>query len=453
MAEEVFIPKFGQTVDEVTLVKWRVEDGAQVEQGQEILDVETDKAIFSIEAAVKGYIHIGPYKEGDVLPVITVVAIIGNRDEKFEIGSKAPRAESVEKSSVLNMMKAVPTQTKAIGKVAASPRAQKLARELKINLSQVTPTGEGGARITEKDVIAYINQLPKMTPVAQRMAREARIDLRGHTGSGPRGRITKSDVESIMRQAQVPAPEPIPVPSKALPGAELLKRLPLKGVRSLIAERMAMSVHTTARVTLGMEVDATELIHIREGLIERVEKAWGFAPGYNDLLGKMVATALIKFPYMNARMTGDTIEILSTVNLGMATDTERGLLVPVIRDADKKSLRQFGIEFRRLIEQARRGNISPDDLSGGTFTITNLGVYDIDIFTPIINLPEAAILGVGRLAPKVVAIDGQAVIRNMCTLSLTFDHRLVDGAPAARFLQYLKTLIEEPHLWLIETID
>ena len=216
---------------------------------------------------------------------------------------------------------------------------------------------------------------------------------------------------------------------------------------------MGTSVHTTARVTLVMEMDATEFVAMRSRLKAKVEQEWGFAPGYNDLLAKIVAAALRKFPYVNARLAPDAIELLAHVNLGMAVDTERGLLVPVIRDADKKSLRQFGAEFREMVERARKGRSLPDDLSGGSFTITNLGMYDVDAFTPVINLPEAAILGVGRIAPKWVyrpESPSAPVLRQMLTLSLVFDHRLVDGAPAARFLQFIKGLVEEPYLLLAE---
>jgi len=455
MTEEVFIPKFGQTVEEVTLIKWLVEDGAKVAQGQEVLDVETDKAIFSVEATADGYIHVGPYKEGEVLPVVTVVAVIGEAGEKFELKGAERRVERAAAAASLETAETIPVkpQGREGSKVFASPRAQRLAREMKINLSRVTPTGGGGRRITEKDVIAFVSRLPKATPVAQRMAKETGIGLHGLTGTGPQGKITKSDVENVIWRAPASEHKPTTVPFQTLSEENVLERIPLKGVRTLIADRMAMSVHTTARVTLEMEVDATELVLIREGLKERVSEIWGFTPGYNDLLGKMVANALRKFPYMNARMTDDAIVVLSSVNIGMATDTERGLLVPVIQNADQKSLRQFGTEFRRLVEQARQGNISPDDLTGGTFTISNLGLYDVDYFTPIINLPEAAILGVGRIAQKVVPVDGEILIREMCTLSLAFDHRIVDGAPAARFLQYIKTLIEDPSLWLDEMIE
>jgi pyruvate dehydrogenase E2 component (dihydrolipoamide acetyltransferase) len=213
---------------------------------------------------------------------------------------------------------------------------------------------------------------------------------------------------------------------------------------------MAASVHTTAHVTLITEVDATEFVATRMRIKAKVEQEWGFAPGYNDLLARIVTIALRRFPYMNARLATDSIEILRHINLGMAVDTVRGLLVPIIRDADQKSLRQFGIEFRALSEQARQGRSLPDDLVGGTFTITNLGMYDVDAFTPVINLPQAAILGVGRIAPKVVAYRNEPSIRQMLTISLVFDHRLTDGAPAARFLQDIKLLIEDPTLMLAE---
>jgi pyruvate dehydrogenase E2 component (dihydrolipoamide acetyltransferase) len=224
----------------------------------------------------------------------------------------------------------------------------------------------------------------------------------------------------------------------------------MTGLRRIIAERMAASDAVTARVTLVTEADATSFVEGREQLKTTVAEEWGFAPGYNDLLGLIVARALREFPYINVRLgdDGQSIERLPHVNLGMAVDTERGLLVPVIRGADQMGLRAFGAEFRALVERARAGKSLPDDLSGGTFTITSLGTYEIDAFTPIINLPEAAILGVGRIQPKAVVRDGEIVARQMWTLSLVFDHRLVDGAPAARFLQRIKQLVENPFLLL-----
>jgi pyruvate dehydrogenase E2 component (dihydrolipoamide acetyltransferase) len=454
MATEFFIPKLGQTVEEVTIVSWSVEDGQKINFGDQVMEVETDKAVFPVEANGKGFIHLGPYKAGDVVPVLTVVAVIGAKEDQFSAGSAAAEEtleETPQASPESSAAPAVTVEDAESEKLFASPRARKLAHEKGVNLAQVVPTGEGGRRVAERDVISYLKHAPKVTPLAQRMASAAGVDLQGVTGSGPGGKIVKEDVARAQAEREAPAvpaaPRATPQP---LPEAEILERVPLTGVRGIIANRMSMSVNTTARVTLVTEVDATEFVAARTRLKERVEKDWGFAPGYNDLLARIAASALRKFPYMNARLASDAIEYMAHVNIGMAVDTERGLLVPVVKDADRKSLRQFGADFRELVERARKSRSLPDDLSGGTFTITNLGLYDIDAFTPVINLPEAAILGVGRIVRKPAEYKGEIALRHMLTLSLVFDHRLVDGAPAAKFLQYIKQLIEEPYLMLAE---
>jgi pyruvate dehydrogenase E2 component (dihydrolipoamide acetyltransferase) len=469
MTEEVFIPKYGQTVEEVTLIKWMTADGAPVKKGQEIVEIETDKTNFTVEAEANGFLHRGPYAEGQVIPVLTVVAIIGKEDEKFAAG--APSGETAA-AITTGEVEAAPADRSAqgaaageAGKVFASPRARKLAAEKGVRLAEVTPTGGEGMRVAERDVVAYLAAAPKVTPVAQKLAGEAGIDLRTVSGTGPGGRITKEDVEkAVTAQAEAARPAPAapsapvaPLPAAPrpapLPEMEVVERIPLKGVRAIIADRMGASVHTTARVTLLMEVDATEFVKVRERLKARVSEAWGFAPGFNDLLALMVAKALRNHPYMNARLAPDAIELLGHVNMGMAVDTDRGLLVPVIRDADHKTLREFGAEFREMVDRARKGKSLPDDLSGGSFTITNLGMYDIEGFTPVINLPEAAILGVGRIIPKWVyrpESPNAPVLRQMMTLSLVFDHRVIDGAPAARFLQTIKGLVEEPYLLLAD---
>ena len=432
-------------------MKWLVPDGAQVSRGQEVMEVETDKATFPVESNAKGYIHIGPYKEGDVIPVLTVVAVIGKPEDQFQLAGKQVESNQVVGNQATDRKE--DNDQSVITPIAAStqfasPRARKLAAEKKVDLDQVSATGYDGVRVVERDVVAYLSQTPKATPVAQRMAADTGVDLRALTGTGSGGRIVKDDVT----RATSTVVSTLSTTDRAAgrTAAEVIERIPLKGVRGIIAERMGNSVHTTARVTLVMEVDATEFVVARERLKSKVTEAWGFAPGYNDLLAKIVAIALRQFPYMNARLASDAIEIMSQVNIGMAVDTERGLLVPVIRDADQKNLHQFGEEFRSLAEKARSGRSLPDELSGGTFTITNLGMYEVDAFTPVINLPEAAILGVGRIAPKPQARGDQVVVRQMWTLSLVFDHRLVDGAPAARFMQYIKRLVEEPYLLLAE---
>ena len=455
MATEFFIPKLGQTVEEVTLVDWLVPDGSKVDFGQSIMDVETDKAVFPVEANAKGYLHIGPYKAGDVVPVLTVVATIGKQDETFSAGG-APAGEALTAAAteaVAGAAEAAPTPTaskEAAGKVFASPRARKLAAANTVDLSQVPPTGGAGVRVIEKDVVNYLEEaakaIHKATPLAARVAAVEGVDLAAVPGSGPGGKVTKSDVvQTIEASRAAPVAAPILAPAP-LPAAEVVERIPLKGVRAIIAERMGTSVHTTAHVTMFMDVDATEFVAARERIKARVSEAWGFSPGYNDLLAKIVAQMLRQFPYMNARLAPDAIELLGHVNIGLAVDTERGLLVLVMRDADRKTLREFGAEFREKLDRARKGRSLPDDLSGGSFTITNLGMYEIEGFTPVINLPEAAILGVGKIIPKPVARGSTVEIRQMMTLSLVFDHRVVDGAPAARFMQAIKAMVEEPYL-------
>jgi len=223
---------------------------------------------------------------------------------------------------------------------------------------------------------------------------------------------------------------------------------PLSGLRAIIAERMATSAHTTAAVTLESLVDATELVALREKVKAALQDELGFAVSYNDILGMIVARCLIEFPYMNVRLEEGGIRQRTEVNIGVAVDSPRGLLVPVVRNVDKMGLKELARTARDLVQRARDGKAQIDELSGGSLTITNLGMFGVDAFTPIINLPECAILGVGRIKPEPAVVGGQIVVRQKMWLSLTFDHRLVDGAPAARFLQGIMRYIEDPYLLL-----
>ncbi|MEW5959019.1 MAG: dihydrolipoamide acetyltransferase family protein [Chloroflexota bacterium] len=428
MARNFVIPDLGEGVKTATIARWLVEDGARVSAGDEVLELETDKAVLPLPVEAEGYLHHGPFKSGDVVAVSTVVATIGAEGEAFAPASSDPAGQAA----------LVTTEEPARSETASSPEPA--------------------------------NGRSKATPLARKMAADLGVRLENVAGSGEHGKITKADVQrASMGRTEAPipatqppqadqapeaAPSPLPLPSPAAvpagvtPAEDVLQTVPLTGIRGVIARRMAQSVQTTARVTLSTEVDATGWVALREQLKAKYSEAWGFAPGYNDLLALIVASALRQFPYMNARLSadGEAIEVLQPVNLGLAVDTDRGLLVTVIREADRKGLREFGAEFRELVNRARAGKSAPEDLSGGTFTITNLGMYRVDAFTPVINLPEAAILGVGRINPKPVARGEEVVIRKMMTLSLVFDHRLVDGAPAARFLDYICEVIEDPSL-------
>jgi pyruvate dehydrogenase E2 component (dihydrolipoamide acetyltransferase) len=450
MITQVILPKLGQTMEDGVIVDWVKKEGAPVARGDVLFTVESDKAVLEVEATARGYLRKILVPAGQTVPVLAVVAIITREADEDISEYQASGQDTPERdkeptgpssggpTTSVDVATEPRTPELGTGRIFASPRARKAARERDVDLALVTGTGPNG-RIVEKDVFEHVASRPKATPMAVKTAAAAGVDLATVSGTGVSGRIMRADVETAML-----ASFPSPVETTAA------ERVPMAGVRRIIAERMAASHRTTARVTLVTEADATELVKARESLKATVSEEWGFAPGYNDLLGLIVARALREFPYMNARLSenGEAIERLAAINLGVAVDTERGLLVPVIRDADQKGLRALGTEFRALMEQARVGRSQPDDLTGGTFTITNLGMYDIDAFTPIINLPEAAILGAGRIQPKAVVRDGEIVARQMWTLSLDFDHRLVDGAPAARFLQRIKLLIENPYLLL-----
>jgi len=460
MATEVILPKLGQTMEEGTIVEWLKNEGEEVQRGDVLFTVESDKATLEAEAPARGYLRKILVPAGESVPVLTTVGIITRTlDEDISASRQGPAetavaSESAEPAGTAEV--ALTEQPKDAapareGRIFASPRARMRAQENEVELRLVEGTGPNG-RIVERDIYAFLEEQPKATPMARKVAAELGVDLRTVSGTGAGGRIVRADVE--MAVAPAPAAGPVatparaPAPVVALPPAEVASTEPLKGLRGIIAERMATSAQTTARVTLFTEVDATAFVEARTRLKAAVTEEWGFAPGYNDLLGLMVARALHEYAYMNARLSGDEIQRLDHVNVGMAVDTERGLLVPVIRDADRLGLRAFGQQFRDMVGRARVGRSLPDDLSGGTFTITNLGMFDVDLFTPIINLPEAAILGVGRIQAKPVVREDQVVVAQMMTLSLAFDHRLVDGAPAARFLQRIKQLVENPYLLL-----
>jgi pyruvate dehydrogenase E2 component (dihydrolipoamide acetyltransferase) len=440
MAKDIYIPKLGQTMEEVTFLNWLVKDGDKIDKGQAILDVETDKAVFPVESNAAGIVHLGTFQSGQVIPVLTVVATVGGIDDKFTGSTPATLSESQPAETT---PADVSTPTSSITPEAfastdnlfISPRAKKMAIENRVNWSKIQPSGDEGRRIIERDVIKFLSAQPKVTPVAGKIAGETGVDLTQIQGSGPRGRIMKTDVLRAV-EAEVISTTP----------DEITKVIPLSGIRGVIASRMAESTQSTSRVTLFMEADATRFVELREMLKTKFAAVWGYAPGYNDLLAKICSQALQEFPYMNARINGNQIEWLKPIHMGMAVDTDRGLIVPVVANTNLKSLRQFGSEFRALAEKARTGSLLPDEMNSGTFTITNLGGQDVLAFTPVINLPQAAILGVGKISPALAMKDGKVVEYQKLILSLVFDHRIVDGAPAARFLQWIKDRIEYPEL-------
>jgi len=446
MATEIIMPTLGETMDEGTIARWRVADGDKVNKGQVIAEIESNKAVFELEATAAGVLHIiAP--EGKAVPILSLIGHILAPGESVPgapataEAKPAARAAAPEAAAQTAAAPAPAAAPVVAGRQFVSPRARRTASEKGIDVSQVPGSGPNG-RVEERDVLAYLASQPRLTPLARKMAAEAGVAVTAE----PHARVTRADVEA--QAVQKAAPVPAPAPAATAPGEVTVA--PMGIVRRVIAQKMGESAHTTASVTLTTEVDATELVHLRDQIKEHVQKATGQSLSYNVLLARLVAMALRELPYMNSRLVGNEIHTPAAQNVGIAVDTERGLLVPVLRDVANKSLLTLTREAAALFTKATSGGISADEMAGGTFTITNLGIYGIDAFSPIINLPECAILGVGRIAPRPAVWQGQIAVRQMVVLSLTFDHRLVDGAPAARFLQRVAQLVENPYPLLVE---
>jgi pyruvate dehydrogenase E2 component (dihydrolipoyllysine-residue acetyltransferase) len=438
MATEVLVPPLGTTVDTVTLVKWYNGEGEAVTKGSPLFAIETDKATLDVEAPGSGVLRRVLAQVGDAVKALSCIALITSPEE--ELAESAPVAPPIAAVAAPELARQLHLRHAAgggVGRVFISPRARRLAEEHKVSMAELHGSGPEGA-IIERDVRAHLaaRSVPAITPVAQRMAEQAGLDWGRLTGSGAGRRVTREDVERALSPAEA-------VPDLTVAN-ESIETIPMRGVRSIIAERMRRSTVETARVTLAAQADATALVALRQQLAKD-----GVIVSYNDVFIYVLSRALREHPQLNTSMDGDTIKVWRRIHVGLAVDTERGLLVPVVRDADTKGLAQLGQETQQMIERAQAGRSTPDDLSGGTFTLTNLGMYGIDAFTPIINLPECAILGVGRITRQPVMIGDRVVGRHTVWLSLSFDHRLVDGAPAARFLQRVVQLVERPHLLMV----
>ena len=436
MATEVLVPPLGQTVDTVTMVSWYKNEGERVAQGEPLFAIETDKATLDIEAPASGTLCGVMAQPGDEVKVLSPIALIAAPDEAVESGQPTAPSRSAVTDAISSAPDRQPQLRPGDGRqrIFISPRARRLAEEHEVPLTELKPTGPEGA-IVERDVRAYLEAQaapsaagPLITPVARRMAEEAGLDWRRLTGGGPGGRITRDDVVQALEAA----------PTAMNEATELV---PLRSVRAVIAERMLRSATNAAQVTLTAEADATALVKLRDQLVQD-----GVDAAYNDLFLTILGRALREHALLNSSLEGDTIKVWQRIHVGLAVDTQRGLLVPVVRDVDRKGLRQLSEETLSLVERARAGQCTPDELSGGTFTLTNLGMFGIDAFTPLLNLPECAVLGVGRIKRQPVMVGHEVVGRELVWLSLTFDHRLVDGGPAARFLQRVVQLVESPHL-------
>ncbi|MDQ0219143.1 2-oxo acid dehydrogenase subunit E2 [Peribacillus cavernae] len=431
MAEQVLMPKLGATMEKGTILDWMKNEGDRVEKGEPILEIMTDKINLEVEATTSGILLKRLFDVDTEVAVLEPIAYIGEEGEEFgDLRNK--RTEDLKEEIVPVVAGTVPstgteieTDFNVINKPRKTPAANKLAKDNGINLRQIKGTGPNN-RIHAKDVELFINSKQRVSPLASKLANDQNIDLANIKGTGANGKIVTKDIvkNSPILQNQT---------------------IQYAGMRKVIGERMVQSVTTVPHVTLTSEVEMTAAIELRTKLLDKISKVTGYRLSYTEIFIKAVAQALKAHKMVNASLNGNTIELHSEVNIGLAVAVPNGLVVPVIRNADTLGLSALTEENKRIVKLARENKLSPENFAGGTFTISNLGMYAVDAFTPIINQPQSAILGIGRIREKVVSNNGSFAARQFVTLSLSFDHRVIDGAPAAEFLTELKNLLENPY--------
>jgi pyruvate dehydrogenase E2 component (dihydrolipoamide acetyltransferase) len=445
MATNVIMPALGMAQEKGRLIRWLVEPGATVNKGDPLMEVETDKATVEIEAPASGILANVTAAAGDEIPVTRVIAAILEAGESAKGTAAAPQP---------------PPAASAVSPPAASLLAAKMAAEHDIDLRLVVPKG---MRVEKDDVLAYIEAQKKAaasatpqrilaSPKARRLAAEQGVSLASVPGTGPEGAILAGDVLAAAPKT-IPGPiavaEPVATPEPVLPPSAPTSPVLTETVSTLwrvMAERMTQCWTTVPHFYLLREANAEGLIAWRNKLLQRSTERSSFQAKitFTDLLTKVVAGALAKHPRLNASWRDGVIALNNEINVGLAVAVEGGLVVPVIHHADRLGVGEIAHRRQELMARAQAGKLRPEDLTGGTFTISNLGMYGVDAFNAIVNPPQAAILAVGRIADRVVAVNGQPAVRPTLMLSLSCDHRVVDGARGAAFLDTLAELIEEP---------
>jgi len=432
MAQQVVMPKQGNTVESCIIVEWNVKVGDIVSIGDVLCSAETDKSVIDVESTAEGTVLALLFAVGEEAPVMEAIAVIGEKGEKVEVNVSPDviDASEAKEEPVQDDKKATAaafdsfTSQKVVG---SSPRARNLASSLGIPLSSLSATGPKG-RIIERDVLGASSQ--PLTPAAKQAALKDGL-LAPKVGSGIGGRVLASDLTKTGSVASLSS-SPAPVVEGTV------TEIPVKGVRKVTARRMMESIHGTCQLTLHAFADATAMKRLRSGFKASKPELGLSDVTLNDLVLFAVSRTLTQFPAFNAHFLGDRILQFSSVHLGMATDAKRGLLVPVIRESQSLGLKAISVEVKRLVAKCNDGSATPEELSGSTFTVSNVGSFGIEAFTPVLNVPEVAILGVGTIIPKPVeAKDGTISFVPHIGLSLTMDHQAVDGADAARFLKAL----------------
>ena len=481
MASEIKMPQLGLTMTEGTVTQWFKKVGEAVAQGELLFEVATDKITNQIEATASGILLEIRVAEGKVAPVQSVVGIVGAAGEVVTTAPVAAAAAapastaSIVPSATATAAPAANAATAPVpaneGRVKASPAARKMAEELGVDLAKVTATGPDGM-VIERDVLGF--GWVKASPAARKAARDKGLDLSLVIPTGPDGMVVERDVlalaegktaakssplaaklaadlgvelSSIEKDGRIMKDDVLAAAKPATPAATAApaKTKPLVGMRKVIAERMTQSWNSAPHVHLTVEVDMTATLALKDQLA----KASGQKASVTEIIIKCAAQVLEEIPVVNASIIGSQIVYHDTVNMGVAVSLDDGLIVPVIRAAESKTLREIRAAVVDLGARARSNKLQPDEISGGTFTVTNLGMFGTDHFTPIINPPESAILAVCRTVDKPVALNGQVVIRPMCNFVLGFDHRLIDGAVGAKFMARLRELLENPLLLLV----
>ena len=448
MATEVLMPKLGLTMTEGTIDAWKKNVGDTVQKGEILFSVETDKLTNDVEAEADGVLLKILVPAGETVACKTLIGWLGAAGEAVPDGvGSAPvqEAASAAPAAAASGAAAVPAAAGAVHAageyVPATPYAKKLAKEKGFDLTAIPATGYKGV-VVARDVLGFTPAAAapaapavKASPLAEKVAADLGIDLKDVKAA--HGRVLAEDLLRYIAETREKKD------AGEASAAEREEVKPMSGMRKAIAKNMQNSHMTSPTVTFNLGIDMTEMKRYREQL-----KAKEIKVSYTDLLVKFVAKALTEFPLLNCSVEDNKIIYKHYINMGVAVALDNGLVVPNIVDADKKSLTEISAEVKEMAKQAREGKLPPEKLRGGTFTITNLGMYGIESFSPIINQPEVAILGVNTMEDKVVVRNGEMCIRPIMNLSLTADHRVVDGSVAAQFLQRVKSLMENPALIL-----
>ena len=454
------MPKLGVDMQEGEIIEWKKQEGDVVNEGDILLEIMSDKTNMELEAEDSGVLLKITRQAGETVPVTEVIGYIGAEGEVVaDNAASAPAAEAAPQVEEVATVEApvVAAQAPVVhegGKVRATPKARKVACELGIDLAQVPGTGAKG-RVHADDVENFKGAQPKATPLARKIAADLGIDLASVSGTGFGGKITKEDVLVISAPTQVKEAAAAPVveakPEKVLP--EGVEVIPMSAMRKAISKGMTHSYLTAPTFTLNYDVDMTNLMALRKQVLDPIMNKTGMKVTFTDLIGLAVVRTLMKeeHRYLNASLIDDAqnIELHKFVNLGIAVGLDDGLIVPVVHGADKMSLSDFVVASKDVIKKAQAGKLKAAEMSGSTFSITNLGMFGTKSFNPIINQPNSAILGVSATIQTPVVVDGEVVVRPIMGLCLTIDHRIVDGMNGAKFMVDLKHLIENPMELLI----